>query len=201
MNNEASFTYALEATDKAINVLKHPTTFSKCLASEDQKIQIPLLLKKQYLNRALFEDHLGKLSESIKSCEESLKIDSSNIKAHFRKAKVLIRLNKFMDAKESIKFCLENDPNNPSFSEFQKYLNYKDPIKSEDDKKKKWIRYQKLIEEDQKNDELKAEIKKQNELKSEIDSFFKNNPEIEDELQEELQEEKSNVNSKIEDPH
>lgn len=89
---------------------------SKMLAESDQekaqRQELQQMLLVSYLNLALCYLKVKKTKECIINCDNALKIDPNNIKAHFRKGLAYLPTKDYEKAIEQFTKVLELDPNN-----------------------------------------------------------------------------------------
>jgi hypothetical protein len=119
-----------------------------------------------YLNRAACNLELKNYRRCINDAQESLKFDPKNIKAYFRIAKAFFALEKFEEAKQSLEFSFNFDPNNQAASALLQQI-----IKREDDLKKIQERREnerKLKEQKANNLKLALNARNYTNIKSEI---------------------------------
>ena len=69
-----------------------------------------------FANRANALLELCKFDECIADCDQSISIDETYVKAHFRKARALLSQGKTDEAMEVASSGLEKDPDNESIS-------------------------------------------------------------------------------------
>jgi Flp pilus assembly protein TadD len=89
-----------------------------------------------FSNRAMVYLNLGKVDEALKDCESCLKLDSTMVKAYYRKAQSLERLGRFDDALAAIAKGREVK-DDPSFATLEKQVQTN---KEKDEKAKAEIR-------------------------------------------------------------
>jgi Tfp pilus assembly protein PilF len=89
---------------------------SKMPAESDEektkKAELKQMLLVSYLNLALCYLKKMKLKECIANCDNALKIDPKNVKAHFRKGLAYLPTKDYEKAIEQFDTVLELDPNN-----------------------------------------------------------------------------------------
>lgn len=94
--------------------------------SNSSSILLLDLKKSLLLNLAACSLELKSFDSCLRCCDSVLEIDSLNEKALFRKASSLINLQKYVEASDTLKACLEVNPKNGAASralrECQKYL-------------------------------------------------------------------------------
>ncbi|KAI8782892.1 inactive peptidyl-prolyl cis-trans isomerase FKBP6-like isoform X1 [Biomphalaria glabrata] len=82
---------------------------------EEEKLWTKQLLK-VYTNSAICHHNLKQFGRTIHFCNEILKKDKNNVKAHYFKGKALHGIGNFLEAKNSLKLARNLDPSNTAIS-------------------------------------------------------------------------------------
>jgi len=98
---------ALERYKKVIDLFSYVDNFK-----DETKEKATDLKKVCQLNKAACHLKLKQNQDAKKACEEVLKVDTSNVKALYRRAQAQLGLNEFSDCMSDIKRILEIDPQN-----------------------------------------------------------------------------------------
>ncbi|XP_023548585.1 peptidyl-prolyl cis-trans isomerase FKBP62-like [Cucurbita pepo subsp. pepo] len=101
------FARASKRYEKAVKFIEYDSSFS-----EDEKKQAKALKVACNLNNAACKLKLKQYNEAEKLCTKVLELESSNVKALYRRAQAYIELTDFDLAEFDIKKALDIDPNN-----------------------------------------------------------------------------------------
>ncbi|XP_071721529.1 peptidyl-prolyl cis-trans isomerase FKBP62-like [Rutidosis leptorrhynchoides] len=113
---------AANCYEKAAKLIEHDTNFS-----EEEKKQTKALKVACYMNDALCKLKLSELNDDYtkvpKLCSKVLEIESTNVKALYRRAKAYVYLAEFDLAERDLKRALEIDPGNRNVKDEFRVLN------------------------------------------------------------------------------
>jgi len=104
---EEKYDEASKAYSKALDYFKESWGFSDQEKKEADDVKLPC-----FLNLAAAQLRLKEYSECVVNCHKALDIDSSNIKALFRKGQAHSRMNEFEKAKSDFLEAIQISPEN-----------------------------------------------------------------------------------------
>lgn len=118
---EKKYEEAVSSYEKALLQLFY--TFSD---DPEEDKQVDKLKAAVNMNVSMCKINLGKYEEAINCCNEALRVDNNNLKAIYRIAFAYFKLDKYEDAKKSVKEGLAIQPNEKLFLDLHKQIEEKE---------------------------------------------------------------------------
>jgi len=105
--NKGKFVKAVKRYKKAVRFFENDSNFSDEQKKTAESIKLPC-----YLNLAACKLKTGDYQDTIKNCDDVLKIQPDNVKALFRKGQAYNALDNWDECKKALLRCLELSPDN-----------------------------------------------------------------------------------------